>query len=161
MTDLIGGTRTDDAVEDLEAIVPEPGGTVTVGGVVARVNRLKTREFLALLRVLTRSFGDGLAKIQLTLDDEEELKSEMLGMMVVAIPEAIDEFVAFVQVVCKPLDPKDTKALRDELDNPEIDEMMEIAEMVVIQEIDDLRALAGKAQSMWSRIQGVYQTRKT
>jgi hypothetical protein len=152
MTDTIGDS-------DLETIVPAPG-TVVIDEVLCNVNRLKTREFLSLLRVMTSAFGESLKSIKLSVDDDEALQQELLGLLVVALPNAVDEFVEFLKIIVQPTNAKHTGKVRQALDNPEIEVMLGIAEVVITQEISDLRVLAGKAQAMWTKVQGVYQAGK-
>lgn len=156
------------ARSDIEEIDPQPiDGPLTIGagrgdgGVKVHVNRLKTREFLALLRFLSKGLGPAVAELSFTTDDEEALAGEMIGTLIVALPEATDEFMLFVQAVVTPVGKDDAARVKSEMDNPDIDDLMAIGERVITQEIPDLRRLAGNAQAMWGRIRQVYQRHQT
>ena len=156
------------ARSDIEEIDPQPtDGPITIGvgrgdgGVKVKVNRLKTREFLALLRFLSRGLGPAVAELSFNTDDEEELAGEMIGTLIVALPEATDEFMEFVQAVVTPVGKDDVARVKQEMANPDIDDLMAIGERVVVQEIPDLRRLAGNAQAMWGRIRKVYERHQT
>lgn len=149
---------------DIEEIDPQPmDGPITIGagrgdgGVKVHVNRLKTREFLALLRFLSKGLGPAVAELSFDMSDEEALAGEMIGTLIVALPEATDEFMAFVQAVVTPVGKDDAARVKSEMDNPDIDDLMAIGERVIVQEIPDLKRLAGNAQAMWGRIRQVYQ----
>lgn len=151
--------------KDLEAILPQPGEPFEIGAasgspVLVRVNRLKTREFLALMRAITRGVGPGLSHLTLAGSEDEQV-AEMLGIVVMAIPEAGDDFVEFVQTVTVAVGKDDAQRVQQELRNPEIDDTLRIIEQVVTQEIDDLQALLGKVQSMWTRMVTMYQKRSS
>jgi hypothetical protein len=87
------------------------------------------------------------------------LARDMLALLVLAIPEAFEEFIAFVRIVVVADDPKQQGDLLQALENPEIDVLIAIAEVVVEQEVDDLESLMGKAQAAGTRIGGLYQNR--
>lgn len=154
------GPQPDEPKPDAEEILPEAGpftmklldGTE----IPCVVKRLRAREFLALLRVLTRGFGDGIAQITLAGDDAEEMQGQIMGMMLVAIPEAVDEFVDFVAKVVEPADGSDAKRLAKSLQNPDVTVLIDVAEFIATQEKDDLAALMGKARAALARIQSLY-----
>jgi hypothetical protein len=149
---------------DVDVIMPQTGATVTIDGIECTVNRLKSREFLALLRVVTTGLGESIAEAsrELDLDDEQKLGQQLMGLLVVSIPEAVDEFLTFVRVVVTPTKPGATTVadLAAALDNPDLEVLLDVAEKVVEQEKDDLSALAGKARAAWTRIAALYQPKK-
>lgn len=141
---------------DLDVIDPEVG-FVIVDGEKCRVNRLKTREFLMLMRVLTSGLGPGLSTVRLDFTDGETVARDLSALMLLAVPNATEEFANFLGQITKPTNPeKNAQVARYLHDNPELDVMLDIFETVAVQEKDDLAALAGKAQAMWSRIASLY-----
>lgn len=147
---------------DSEEILPGTtplGVTVETdkGPVECRVKRLKAREMLALLRVITRGFGGSIASIMIDAEDPDAMQGQILGLMMVAIPESIDEFVDFVQIIVEPADGSDARRLKKALDNPEPEVVMAVAEIIAFQEKDDLVALVGKARAALARIQSLYK----
>jgi hypothetical protein len=141
---------------DLEPILPTPT-KLDVAGIECNVRRLKTRELLLFMRVISNGFGPGIVNIRLNLADREEAASQMLAMLLISVPNAVEEFLVFVQNVVEPVDPKRRRDLNRELENPEIEVLLEVAERVVLSEKDDLTSLLGKGQAMWSRMQGAFQ----
>jgi len=176
MTDTISDTPTPDTAEatppappsppsesDLGEILPDPGAPFRIGaaapdgGVMVQVNRLKTREFLALMKFLTAGLAPTLGDLDFS-QDPEEMAGEMLGMLIIAVPNAADEFIDFVGAVTVPVgkSPEDAAKAKRELDNLDPDDLLEIAERVVTQEAPDIQRLMGKVQAMWGRMQKVY-----
>jgi hypothetical protein len=141
---------------DLEAIVPE-NGELVVEGIPAVVKRLKAKEFLQLVRVLTIGLGPAVQHVDLSGGTEDEMQSRIVGLFIAAIPEAIDEFGEFLFNVVDAKDPKERAALRKAMEEPEIETMLDVITLIAIQEKDDIRSLAGKAKAALSRIQSVYR----
>jgi hypothetical protein len=143
-------------IEDLDTITPAPAGEILVDGIRARVKRLKSREFLGLVRVLTLGLGPNIGSFKLD-GDEDEVKGQVVAMFIMAIPEAIDEFGQFLFTVVEPVDKTDGNALQKSMQNPEIDVLLDIITVIAEQEVDDFRSLVGKAKAALMRIQSVYR----
>lgn len=139
---------------DLAVILPEEG-EVEIDGIRCTVKRLKTIEMLSLVRVLTRGLGQSMQEVRLDFDSEE-VASDLAALMVIAIPEAVDEFVTFLHSVVVPIDSTRHSDLKVALANPPIETLLDVAEVIATQEKDDLKSLVGKAQSMWTRMQSLY-----
>lgn len=151
----------DEDVDDLEAIHPDVV-RVTIDGQVCKIHRLKTREFLELMRILTNGLGPNIGNVRLSFDDPDAIGSEMMALMFMAIPNASQEFAVFLADIVEPVDGEQKGKVAAYLhDNPELDEMLEIFEAVARQEKDDLSALLGKARAMWSRLSDLYTPKKT
>lgn len=145
-----------DHTPDIEAIVPDVM-TLTVDGVECKVNRLKTKEFLALMRVLTAGLGPGLSQVDLDFSDGETVARDMSALMMLAVPNATAEFAVFLASVVEPIDGGQKGHVGKYLhDNPDLDVMIDVFEAVAVQEKDDLAALAGKLQAVWGRIGTLY-----
>jgi hypothetical protein len=142
-------------VPDLDVIVPEHG-ELLVEGIPAVVKRLKSKEFLSLIRVLTVGLGAGIGDIDLS-GNEEEVKNKMTGLFILAIPEAVEEFGAFLFSVVDAKNPHERNDLRKAMDNPEIEVMLDVLTLVILQEKDDFASLVGKAKASLSKIQSLYQ----
>lgn len=140
---------------DFDAILPEPE-RVEVEGIPVTVRRLKAKEFFALLRVITSGLGSNIG--QLSLDgDEEEMKGQIVGLLIAAVPNAAEEFVDFLHLVIDPIDSKQTGALNRAMDNPELETVIDVLTAVAEQEAGDIAALVGKAGAALKKIQSVYQ----
>lgn len=147
---------TNDTV-DIEAILPDPI-RLNVNGQPCRVNRLKTREFLSLMRVLTAGLGPALGQVRLDFDNAETIARDMSALMLLAVPNATQEFSVFLASIVEPLDPGEKGAVAKYLhDNPDLDVMIDVFEAMATQEKDDLAHLMGKARSMWSRVSDLYR----
>jgi hypothetical protein len=153
-------SSTEVETPDVEVIVP-PTGKVMVDGHDCRVRRLKTREFLALVNVLTTGLGGALSDVTIDLSDEEGVARDLSALIVLAVPRATDEFTVFLRQIVEPVDDRHRAAVATYLlDNPDVEVMLDIFEIVASQEKDDLSVLAGKAQAMWKRVAALY-TRPT
>lgn len=143
--------------EDLEVILPDLSEPVTLGGIQARVRRLKTREFAALLKIITTGLGGALSTIRVDLASPATAARDFGALLMLAVPNAIEEMINFLAVVCEPVDENDRPALAKYLrDNPDIEDLMVVVERVAEQERDEIRMLGGKAQSMWTRLGNWY-----
>lgn len=141
--------------EDLETIAPEES-EVVVDGVRCRVKRLRTREVLTIVRVLTRGIGPGVQDLDFT-GPRDQVAQELAGALIVAVPESPDEFLQFVSDVVEPIDESNLKPFQEAIRNPELETLLEVAEAVAVQEADNLKSLMGKATAMANRVSGVYR----
>lgn len=142
--------------QDLEPIVPTEK-VMDVAGCKCRVKRLKTREFLSLLQVLTSGLGPALGEVKLDFTDGDTVSRDLSALMLLAVPNAIDEFTVFLRNVVEPVNEQDRAVVATYLlDNPDVEVLLDIFEAVALQEKDDLAVLGGKAQAMWSRLMVVY-----
>lgn len=154
-------SQAEEQIVDIDAIAPDASGKFVVGTFEVRVRRLKTREFLALMKVLTSGLGGGLAQVRIDFSTPEHTANDFAALMLLAVPNAVEEFAVFLATVVEPVNPDERAAVARYLhDNPELDEMLSIFEAIAVQEREDLSMLAGKAQAMWTRIAPLY-TRKT
>lgn len=149
-----------DDVVDLDEILPEITPTFEIEGRLVRVKRLKAREFLGLVRVLTRGLGPNVGMLAgIDWDDQSGAIQQLLGVAVVAIPNALEEFIDFIQTVVEPVHESDRGVVFAELANPEIDVVFSVFERVAIQEMDDLKGLLGKAKGAVAVIASAHKAR--
>lgn len=143
--------------DELERLDPQPMRMVLKSGTEFDVQPLKLRQFLALLRIVTRGASGILSMGGLSSQDGEDFVRQLLALVLFAVPEAEDETINFIQTMTVPAhltgDPiKDQdliNALNEELDNPELEDMVSIIEAIVDREGDDLRALGNRLRSMF------------
>jgi hypothetical protein len=147
---------TAEKLEDLTAILPENEGIVVVDGIRARVKRLKSREFLSLIRVLTIGLGPNVGQFKFE-GDEDEVKGQVLAMFLMAIPEAIDEFGEFLFKIVEPVDKSEAGQLSKAMQNPDVDVLLDVLTLVATQEVNDFRSLVGKGKAALMKIQSVYR----
>lgn len=147
---------------DVEALSPEPDLVTLASGFVVRVEPLKFRGMLKLLKIVTRGAGPILMQMPLDFDDPEAFVQQLLAVIVMAVPEAEDEAVSFIQSMATPAEliadaqTKDQQhknkelieKLVDELDDPEIEDAIGIIEAIVRNEARDIQALGKRLGSI-------------
>jgi len=136
--------------KDLETIFPE-ATTLTVGGFPARVRRFKTREVLLLVRIVTVGFGEGITSLDFSTDDADQLKADILAVITLALPNAIDETIALLTTIVEPEVEANEGAVRAAMVNPELDVMVDVVDIVMDQEMEDWLGLVGKVRRMAAR----------
>ncbi|MFE2751562.1 hypothetical protein ACFXGA_06115 [Actinosynnema sp. NPDC059335] len=149
------------ATADFEVILAEPGH-LTVAGIPARVKRIRTRELMLAVRVLTSGVGAGLAHID--WDDRDNLQVNLAGLLLSAIPDAYDEFVDLVRALVEPAEPiqdSDTqRAWNQEMANPEVETTVDVIAVLVAQERDVIPVLLGKARTLLKASSALFRTGK-
>lgn len=144
------------ADSELDRIDPEPKIVPLSTGYEVRLQRLRTRQFFRLLKVLTRGVGPAVVQSLDFKDDPDQFGSRLLAITFMAIPEAEQQFIEFLQSMCQPvglhegpnLDKQqraDNQAaileLVEELNNPELEDLLDLAEAIVKQEAKDIQSL--------------------
>lgn len=164
---------TENTNPDLDTLLSEPETVELVSGTKVKVQRLKTRQLLRLLRVLTRGAGPSLSQIRFDADDQSAMSAQIMGLVLMSIPEAEDETVDFVLSMVTPHGfveaPKTAKEreaneklfhdLAVEMDNPEIDDLIGILEVVIKAETPHIAAL-GKRLATLLTVQQKSETAK-
>jgi hypothetical protein len=133
-------------VRDIEEILPDEA-TVTISGIQCRVERIKTRGLAMFMRVIGASVGTRITSLNISSDPNEAAK-ELIGILMIAIPNAIDNTLAFVKMVVKPINEDDAKALDAALFDPEPEELLDVIMVIVEQEKGNFAALWGKARTL-------------
>jgi hypothetical protein len=149
------------ATEDFEVILATPGELI-VAGIPARVKRIRTRELMLAVRVLSSGVGAGLAHID--WDDRENLQTNMVALLITAIPDAYDEFVDLVRALVEPAEPihdSDTqRTWNQEMANPDVETTMDVIAVLVAQERDVIPVLLGKARTLLKASSALFRTGK-
>ena len=139
---------------DLEEILPSEE-ELTIEGMPVVVKRLKSREFFALLKIITNGLGQNISQFSLSMDDEEEMKSTVVAMAVLAIPNALEEFVDFMREIVAAKHVIDQHKVYAALENPEIEDSINVITVIIAQEAGDFVSLVGKAKAAFARIPSV------
>jgi hypothetical protein len=154
----------DEPESELDRIDPEPVLCEFSTGFTVEVVRMRTRQFFRLLRVLTH--GAGPAMMQAGLNFEAagpEFVTQLLTLVVMSIPDAESEAIAFMSSMCKPAgvverpggkltkqEEEANKALWErygtELHNPDLTDTIDLIELIVRQEAPELQALGKKLE---------------
>ena len=140
---------------DLIESAPEP--LVLSTGTEVLVERLKTRQLMRLMKILTR--GAGAALTDLNFDDstsQDDFVAQLVMTVVFSIPEAEDETIDFVRSMVSPaglivgrglskneneINASKFEALDADFDNPELEDLVSVIEAVARNERDHLTAL--------------------
>jgi hypothetical protein len=142
--------------------VPE---TITLStGTVVQFEALKARQFFKLLRIVTHSATGMLGQIDnLFSGSAQDAAGRFAAMLLMSIPDAIDETVEFLFSMVKPaglidrpkldkVQQQHNQALWDnlvkDLSNPELEDLVDLVEAIFKREADDLAALGKKLQKL-------------
>lgn len=160
---------TPETAPEVEPITPAPPRDETerldppVTAVIAlesgteiEIEALRLRQFLRLLRIVTRGASDILDSANLDFENPQEFLQTFLAMVLFSIPEAEEETVVFLQSMVRPKNltgnpSKDlitTRELSLELENPSLDDTMTIITSIVQKESEDLRSLGKRIAGM-------------
>lgn len=154
------------ADSELDRLDPEPVTVKLSTGYEVGLQRLKTRQFFRLLKVLTRGLGPAMVQSGLDFSaDREAFGQRLLAMTLMAVPEAEQQFIEFLQSMCKPVgyhEPEGRRAdkkeaeensamlteMVEELNNPELEDLLDLAEAIVRQEAPEIQALGKRVASL-------------
>lgn len=156
---------------EIDALDPEPSDTFTLAsGTEVRVVPLKARQFFRLLRIVTRGGAQVWSMFRLRADMEEgEFVSQLLAMVLFAVPEAEDETFDFIRSMLMPAQvPDDPEVARKaqvsldaEVDDLGLDDVVSIVEVVVRREGADMQALGKRLSSLLGVAQKTGQLKGT
>jgi hypothetical protein len=152
-----------DQAEDLESLLPQLPDRVEVAGVPCVVNRIRTRELMLLARVLTRGVGANLRMVDF---DSDDVDSQIMGLLIVAIPEAGDEILDLIRALVRPeekLPDKDPRAatFHAEMANPDMDTTLDVLAVLVRQEKETFPLLVGKVKVLFAAASAVWRKQET
>jgi hypothetical protein len=148
---------------ELDRLDPEPVTIELVSGFPVDVVRMKTRQLFRFMRILVKG-GANIPQLDLS-NGAENLGAQLMGILIMAIPEAESETISFLQsmsephgVIKKPVaqlskaENEHNKALfdryGDEMFNPELDDTLALLEAIVAREAPELLALGKKIQKL-------------
>lgn len=148
---------------EIDLIDPTPVEIKLSTGVVVSLERLRTRQFFKLLKILTRGAGSMLMEVKLNVEmPQEEFVGKLIGLIILSVPEAEDEAIEFLKAMTLPVGLASgrtlssvDKARNDELwasyhqslRNPELDDMVSIFEQIVRTEAADIQRLGKRILS--------------
>jgi hypothetical protein len=115
------------------------------------------REFLKLLKVITRGGASIMGNVNLDFNDTDAFVQELLAIILFAVPEAEDEVVEFLEAIVKPTglvgdiqkDSDKMTLLVNTFDNPEIEDVIDVITLLVRTEGRDLQALGKRLRAMF------------
>lgn len=161
---------------DIDTLASEPSDLLTLeSGFQVRVVRLKTRQLMSLLKILTAGMGGAIGSIiSVGADgDAQDFAGQLLGGMLVSIPEAEEETIEFVKRMVEPGNliedaktPQERESNDDQytkldilLDNPELDDLFTIVARIVEVEAPHIQAL-GKSLAVLIKAKSLSDTAK-
>lgn len=150
-------SATKKAKSDLDVIVPTVQ-TVPVAGVECKVKRLKMRELMQAVNVVTTGAGSSMQHIDLSGAGAAEFGA----LLLMAIPAAGDEFTDLLGALLEPvekLSEKDSRwvEFQAELRNPDPEVGLEVARILLEQEADTIDSLLGKGKMLFSAAQTLFR----
>ena len=161
---------------ELDRLDPQPATLKLSTGLQVDLVRLRTRQFFRLLRVLTHGAGPAMMRAGLDFKaGAEQFTAQLLTLVVMSIPDAEQEAVAFLQSMLKPSglaegrkltkqQDEDNEALWErfntDLFNPELEDLIDLIEAIVRQEAPELQALGKRLQVMLKMFQATGQDKE-
>jgi hypothetical protein len=156
--------------DELTTLLSDDEQRVTLStGTVVLLERLRMRQFFRLMRIITHGAGSAIARTTLDVNDTmEHFITQLLMLILFAIPDAEQETIDFLTSMCKPdglienraltkLDRERnatlTAQLHAELDNPNPDDFVILLEAITRREAADLQALGKKLMAMFRMAQ--------
>lgn len=168
MTSVVDPEVVQLPASETDRIDPVPNVISLMSGTKARMVPLRMRQMFRLMRIITRGgaqFIPMLREAFMTSKNDEEAAeafgTQLLAVMLIALPEAEDEAVEFVQSVVEPADliarnDKQAREFNDnarrsldaELYNPHPDDLITVVEAVILTNKEDLVALGKRLGAM-------------
>lgn len=152
---------------DIDTLASEPVPITLESGTEILIERLKTRQLMRLLKIVTTGAGEVLSELRFSSDmDTSEFTGQLLGAVILSIPEAEDETIDFIKTMVLPANLiADAKSkpereinaerifeLSKELDNPPLEDLFTIMEQVITIEAPHMLAL-GKRLAVLLKLQ--------
>jgi len=154
--------------DEIDRLDPQPISMVLESGTEFDVAPLKLRQFLRLLRIVTRGAADVLDSANLNFEDPQDFLQTFIGMVLFSIPEAEQETIDFIQSMVVPknfptgnrvMDRENLDALMGELENPSLEDTVTIIQKIIERESEDLRALGKRLAAMLTVAEKMGQTK--
>lgn len=141
-----------------DRLLDEPSGPITLStGLEVDIRPLKLREFLKLLKIITRGGASIMGSVSLDFNDTEAFMQELLAIILFSVPEAEDEVVEFLEAIVKPTgltgnmekDQEQFALIAQTFDNPEMEDVIDVVTLLVRSEGKDLAALGKRLRAMF------------
>lgn len=160
---------------DIDTLASEPGPVTLADGTNVNIERIRTRQLMRLLKILTRGAGGALSGLSFSADTSaDEFTTQLIGAVIFSIPEAEEETIGFIQSMVSPADliqgnrlskaeMELNEAHYDNLNallvNPDLDDLVTIIERIVVVEGPHVLAL-GKRLAVLFTAQKTNETAK-
>lgn len=149
---------------ELDRLAPPVSEIKLSNGTLVEIERLRTRQFFKLLKILTSGAGALLNDYRLDGNlTAEEFQARLLALVVLAVPEAEEEAMDFLRSMVVPSGLKTGRQLssadkahndeiimayNDAMTNPELEDTIEIIETIVRNEAADMQRLGKRLMQM-------------
>lgn len=149
--------------QDIEALDPELKTLTLSTGLKVEIQRLKLRQLLRALKILSAGASPALAQLANEDSNTEDFAQTLLVAMAVAIPEAENETVDFLvsmllpvgfhkgRVVSRAKQEENDKLLQeldDSFYNPDLEDLLDVVEAIVETEAPHLKALGNRLATL-------------
>ncbi len=153
---------------ELDALDPISDEITLESGLTIELERLRARQFFKLLRIVTGSGALGqfanAGLFQLEGKTESEFTMQFVTVVLMSIPDAEEETIQFIRSMAKPAGLREGRKLNkqddthntelwlafdEQLDNPELEDLVTIIEAIVRREAGDIQALGKRLASMF------------
>lgn len=153
---------------DIEAITADPTEFELASGLKVKVQRMKTRALMSLLKILTRGAGDLIQTMR--MEDEEQFRGQLIAAVIFSIPEAEDETIEFIIRMVKPAQLREegviTKGDKEwnkdlleqfyqEMADPELEDLIQIVTGIVTNEAPHILALGKQLRALLPTVQAM------
>ena len=148
--------------DEMERLDPVPDTYTFADGTTVAIERLKTRQFFKLLRIITHGGMDALQSIRLDPRQGTEVFTEnLIALLIFAVPESEDETIEFLRAMVVPqqvvvpddVPPSSVAKVADnlriaakakvdaEFTNMGLDDLLGLVEVIIRREAPELKAL--------------------
>jgi hypothetical protein len=148
--------------DEMERLDPVPDTYTFADGTTVAIERLKTRQFFKLLRIITHGGMDALQSIRLDPNQGTEVFTEnLIALLIFAVPESEDETIEFLRAMVTPqqvtvpddVPPSSAIKVADNLrvaaktkvdsqfTNMGLDDLLGLVEVIIRREAPELKAL--------------------
>jgi hypothetical protein len=156
------------AENELDVLVPESFEVRLSDGTYVEIQELKTIQLLRLLKIVTRGGGSMFLELDIDFgDDPETFGGKLVALVLMSVPEAEDETLAFLRAMVRPVGliegrslSKDDQARNDALwasvgtalVNPPIEDTIDIVEAIVRRVAPDVQSLGKRLRHLWATL---------
>lgn len=151
---------------DAEVITYDGENISLESGLQLKLLPLKSRQFLKLLRIITHGAAGMLLNVNFSgSDSPDEFAAKLAAVLGMAIPDAEEEVFEFLMSMVEPVglktgrllnkqDKEENEKLKDavfeELNNPELQDLVTLIEAIVKREAEDLQALGKRLMALFN-----------
>ena len=154
-------------MSELDALDSVPEQLTLSTGTVVEFNHLKARQFFKMLRILTHATKGMIGQLdQLFSGSGAEAAAKFAALLVFSIPDAEDETIEFLFSMVRPaglrvasggrslekseveFNQKLWDDMANDINNPELEDLIDLVDTIVKREAEDLTALGKKLQKL-------------